>query len=75
MFANMRGCRTDGIEDITSGMVLERPTEEGESPVHVDYIGEVGILSRAGPEKSRLKQPAPSGKAKYDQETDSEQVP
>ena len=23
------------------------------------------ILSRAGPEKSRLKRPAPSGKAKY----------
>ena len=29
------------------------------------------ILSRGGPEKSPLKQPAPSGKAKYDQKTDS----
>ena len=29
------------------------------------------ILSRGGPEKSPLNQPAPSGKAKYDQKTDS----
>ena len=35
----------------------------------------IRILSKAGPEESCLKQPAPSGKAKYDQETDSEQVP
>jgi hypothetical protein len=34
-----------------------------------------GILSRAGPEKSRLKQAAPSAKAKYYWETDSEPVP
>ena len=31
----------------------------------------MGILSRGGPEKSPLNQPAPSGKAKYDQKTDS----
>ena len=35
----------------------------------------MGILSRAGPVKSCLNQPAPSGKAKYSWETDSEQVP
>ena len=34
-----------------------------------------GILSRAGPEKSCLNLPAPSGKAKYYWETDSELVP
>ena len=33
------------------------------------------ILSKAGPEKSCLNLPAPSGKAKYFWETDSEQVP
>ena len=32
------------------------------------------ILSKAGPEESCLKLPAPSGKAKYYQETDSEPV-
>ena len=35
----------------------------------------VGILSRPGQEKSRLNLPAPSGKAKYYMETDSELVP
>jgi hypothetical protein len=33
-----------------------------------------GILSRGGLEKSPLNLPAPSGKAKYYQETDSERV-
>ena len=33
------------------------------------------ILSRAGHVKSCLKQPEPSGKAKYSSETDSELVP
>ena len=33
------------------------------------------ILSKAGPEESCLKLPAPSGKAKYSLETDSEPVP
>ena len=35
----------------------------------------IGILSRAGPVKPCLKLPAPSGKAKYYWETDSEPVP
>ena len=35
----------------------------------------VSILSSAGPEKSCMKLPAPSGKAKYSWETDSEPVP
>ena len=34
-----------------------------------------GILSRAGPVKSCLNLAAPSAKAKYSWETDSEQVP
>ena len=33
------------------------------------------ILSRAGPEESCLNLPAPSGKAKYSSDTDSEPVP
>ena len=33
------------------------------------------ILSKAGPEKSCLNLPGPSGKAKYSWETDSELVP
>ena len=33
------------------------------------------VLSKAGPEKSCLNLPAPSGKAKYFSETDSEPVP
>ena len=33
------------------------------------------ILSKAGPEESCLNLPAPSGKAKYSSETDSEPVP
>jgi hypothetical protein len=52
-----------------------KPTVEGESPVSkIDYLPN-SILSRAGPEKSCLKLPAPSGKAKYYRETDSEPVP
>ena len=35
----------------------------------------IGILSRAGPVKSCLNLAAPSAKAKYSWETDSEQVP
>jgi hypothetical protein len=31
----------------------------------------LGILSRGEPEKFPLNRPAPSGKAKYDQKTDS----
>ena len=44
---------------------------------HVEYklTGTSSILSKAGPEKSCLNLPAPSGKAKYSSETDSEPVP
>ncbi len=54
---------------------MGKSAREGESPVQGKCIRCVGILSRAGSEKPRLKQPAPSGKAKYIQETDSEPVP
>ena len=44
---------------------MERSTVGGESPVHdIDYIAS-SILSSAGPEKSCMNLPAPSGKAKY----------
>ena len=59
---------------MSSRIILERITEEGESPVHeTDYIPS-SILSTAGPEKSCGNLPAPSGKAKYFWETDSELV-
>ena len=54
---------------------MEKPTEEGESPVHETQYNFSSILSKTGPEKSCLNPPAPSGKAKYSWETDSEQVP
>ena len=54
---------------------MGRPAREGESPVSVMVFGHRGILSRAGSETPRLKQAAPSAKAKYSQKTDSEQVP
>ena len=60
---------------MASGTDLERPATEGESPVRVNINVGSGILSRAGPEKPCLNQPAPSGKAKYYSVTDSEQVP
>jgi hypothetical protein len=43
-----RGCRTVRRDRAASGMALERPTVEGESPVHGS--GEVldGILSTTG---------------------------
>jgi hypothetical protein len=43
-----RGCRTDGKRRIDSGTALERPTGEGESPVHEIDLKRVGILSTAG---------------------------
>ncbi len=39
------------------------------------FLFSSSILSRAGPVKSCLNLPAPSGKAKYSWETDSELVP
>ena len=53
---------------------LGRQAIEGESPVSVSLYNCSGILSRGGQEKSPLNLPAPSGKAKYYQETDSERV-
>ena len=53
---------------------MEICTKEGDSPVQVWFIGVRGILSSAGHEKSCVKLPGPSGKAKYSRETDSEQV-
>jgi hypothetical protein len=60
---------------IRSGTYLESQTTEGESPVHELMYIDSSILSRAGHEKSCLKLPGPSGKAKYFWETDSELVP
>jgi hypothetical protein len=54
---------------------LENFAVEGDSPVHARLYDISGILSTAGPEKSCGNLPAPSGKAKYYWETDSEQVP
>jgi hypothetical protein len=53
---------------------LESWAKEGDSPVGVDLLLCGSILSMAGHVKSCLKLPGPSGKAKYFQETDSEQV-
>ncbi len=54
---------------------LESRDKEGDIPVHVKELYKGSILSKAGHEESCLKQPGPSGKAKYFQETDSEPVP
>ena len=57
-----------------SGIGLERPIKEGDNPVHdIVYIPS-SILSTAGSETPCRNLPAPSGKAKYSQETDSELV-
>lgn len=50
---------------------LGRATTDGESPVAAVGQWGKGILSRGGSEVPPLNQPAPSGKAKYDQKTDS----
>ena len=54
---------------------MEMRDKEGDIPVLRECVYEVGILSSTGPEKSCVNLPAPSGKAKYSQETDSEPVP
>ena len=54
---------------------MESAIEEGESPVHKMLYHSISILSRAGPVKPCLNLAAPSAKAKYYWETDSEQVP
>ena len=56
-------------------MFLESNSIEGDSPVHEIFMLPSSTLSTAGPEKSCGNLPAPSGKAKYYWETDSEQVP
>ena len=57
-----------------SGIGLERPIKEGDNPVHdIVYIPS-SILSTAGSETPCRNLPAPSGKAKYSQDTDSELV-
>ena len=53
-------------------MGLENPTKEGDSPVYVCFIDITS--SRAGPVKPCLNIAAPSAKAKYSWETDSEPV-
>ena len=60
---------------INSRTPLERVIKEGDNPVDEIKHTPSSILSRAGPVKSCLNQPAPSGKTKYSWETDSEQVP
>ena len=57
------------------GTQLESWTEEGDSPVRDTVFIPSSIQSSAGPEKSCMNTPAPSGKAKYSWETDSELVP
>ena len=53
---------------------MERQSVEGDNPVHdIEYIPS-SILSTAGSETPCRNLPAPSGKAKYSQETDSELV-
>ena len=53
---------------------MERPSVEGERPVHEIVYIPSSILSRAGHVKPCLNLPGPSGKAKYSSETDSERV-
>ena len=55
--------------------LVGKPSETGWEPRTGKVILPNSILSRAGQVKSRLNLPAPSGKAKYSWETDSEQVP
>jgi hypothetical protein len=52
---------------------MGRPIKEGENPV-VEMLWTRQTRSRAGHEKSRLKNGGPSPKAKYDLVTDSEPV-
>ena len=50
-------------------------TTEGDSPVYEINLLSNSILSRTEHVKFCLNLPGPSGKAKYNRETDSEQVP
>ena len=53
---------------------MENFVIEGDNPVYVRFYNIGGILSTAEPEKFCGNLPAPSGKAKYSWETDSEPV-
>ena len=75
MLRHCRGSRMDQRDRYRKWNGLEKPAEGGDSPVHVQGIYLDSHLSKAGHEESCLKQPGPSGKAKYYWETDSEQVP
>ena len=57
------------------GTVLGKRAAAGESPVLAHMHDASAILSKAGSETPRPKQAAPSAKAKYYRETDSEPVP
>ena len=63
------------LESVIKSNPLESADTEGDIPVHVVVLLVFSILSRAGPVKSCLNLPAPSGKAKYSSDTDSEPVP
>jgi hypothetical protein len=54
---------------------LEKPAIDGYSPVRENQSTPMGILSKAGHVKPCLKSGGPPSKAKYEQMTDSEQVP
>ena len=54
---------------------MERPTEQGESPVCERRNERDRYLSRTGHGKSGLKLGGPPSKAKYSSMTDSEPVP
>ena len=60
-----RGCRAYIMESEQRRSGLESRPTEGDRPVDVREVPGWDSLSRTGPEKSCLKLPAPSGKAKY----------
>lgn len=60
-----RGCRAHARESKRRRSGLESRPTEGDRPVDASAASWWDPLSKAGPEKSCLKQPAPSGKAKY----------
>ena len=65
----------DTVDASVRGTVLESTAKERESRVLENGCTPSGTLSRAGPEKPCLKPAAPSAKAEYSRETDSEPVP
>ncbi len=59
------GCRAPIIQPKRRRSGLESRPTEGDRPVDVSKARRGDPLSKTGPEKSCLNQPAPSGKAKY----------